>query len=66
MDKKEFLMTLGEQYGLKIDQDRAERMAQTGGPWDIVQIIRSILFRIDVTGYRPEDAPNFGPKEMKQ
>jgi hypothetical protein len=65
MEKKEFLMMLAEQYGIKIDPGRAERMAQAGGPLDLVLYIRSLLFRIDVSGYRPEDTPSFDPKEMR-
>ncbi|MEW6185053.1 MAG: hypothetical protein AB1585_04850 [Thermodesulfobacteriota bacterium] len=65
MEKKEFLLSLGEKNGLKIDPERAEKMAQSGGPLDMVQFIRTLLFRIDVSGYRPEDAPDFGWKEVK-
>ena len=60
MEKKEFLMALGEQYGLNIEPDRCEKMAQDGGPADMVQFIRTLLFGINVDGYRPADEPDFG------
>jgi hypothetical protein len=66
MDKKKFLMTLWEQYGLKIDGEGAERMAQSGGPLDMVNFIRAILLRIDVSGYRPMDESDFGLEEVKK
>ncbi len=64
MEKKEFLIRLGELHGLKIDPNRAERLIEPGGPWDIVQILKTILFRTDVSGYRPLDDLNFDRKEM--
>ncbi|MCJ7832960.1 MAG: hypothetical protein MUQ20_01060 [Deltaproteobacteria bacterium] len=64
MEKKEFLIMLGELHGLKIDQNRAERLIEPGGSWDIVQILRTVLFRTDVTGYRPHDDLKFDMKEM--
>ena len=65
MEKKEYLIMLGDLHGLKIDPDRAERLVKSGGPWDIVQILRTVLFRTDVTGYRPGDDLNFGLQEVK-
>ena len=66
METKEFLMTLGKQYGLKIDEERAESRAQNGGPLNIVQIVRTLLFQVDVLGYRPKDEPDFGLREVRK
>jgi hypothetical protein len=65
MEKKEFLIRLGEMHGLKINPNRAERQAEPGGAWDMVQILRSILFRTEVTGYRPQDDLKFNLKEVE-
>ena len=64
MEKKEFLIRHGELHGLKIGPDRAERQAAPGGAWDLVQILRTVLFRTDVTGYRPQDDLKFDLKEV--
>ena len=64
MDKKEFLMALGEQYGLKLDPARAAGMAQAGGPLDMVGFIRTVLFQIDVNGYSPADEPDLKPEGL--
>lgn len=65
MEKKAYLIMLGNLHGLKIDPDRAERLIKSGGAWDVVQILRSILFGTDVTGYRPGEDLNFDLKEVK-
>jgi hypothetical protein len=65
MDKKEFLIRFGELHGLKIDSGRAEKQVEPGGAWDMVQILRSILFGTDVTGYRPQDDLKFDRKEIE-
>ena len=44
MDNKELFIKLGGFQGLKIDPSRAELMTEPGKGWDIVQLIRSILF----------------------
>jgi hypothetical protein len=64
MGKKEFLLIQAEQYGLKIDPERAEMLTRPGGPWDMIQIIRAILFRVDVAGHCPLDKPDFGLAEV--
>ena len=64
MEKKEYLIMLGDLHGLKIDPDRAERLVKSGGAWDVVQILRTVLFRTDVTGYRPGDDLEFNLKEV--
>jgi hypothetical protein len=64
MDKIEFIATLGDQQGLKIPKERAEKMAEKGGVLDMVQLIRTILFQLDVTGFRPHDDLRFDLKEV--
>jgi hypothetical protein len=64
MDKIEFITTLGEQQGLKIPKERSEKMAEKGGVLDLVLVIRTILFRLDVTGSRPQDDLFFGLEEV--
>lgn len=64
MDNKELFIKLGELQGLKIDPDRAGLMTSTNGSWDMVQLIRSILFEVDVTGARPRDDLRFDIKEV--
>ena len=65
MEKKEYLIMLADLHGLKIDPDRAEGLTKPGGAWDIVQILRSVLFRTEVTGYRPGDDLKFDLPEVK-
>jgi hypothetical protein len=62
MDKKEFFTMLGEWQGITLDQARAERMARPGGVYEMLSGIRTVLFRMDVSEYRPLDAPVFGPE----
>jgi hypothetical protein len=64
MDNKELFIKLGELQGLKIDQDRAELMTNPNGSWDMIQLIRSILFKVDVIGARPQDDLRFDIKEV--
>jgi hypothetical protein len=64
MEKKDFLIMLDEQAGLKIDPERAEMLTRPGGPLDMIRIIRSILFRVDVAGHCPLDKPDFGLAEV--
>ena len=64
MDKTEFLITLGEQQGLKIPKERADKMVEKGGALDIVQLIRTILFQMEVTGFRPQDDLQFNLEEV--
>ena len=64
MDNKELLIKLGEIQGLKIDPDRAELMTNPNGSWDMIQLIRSILFKADVIGARPQDDLRFDNKEV--
>ncbi|MBW2621818.1 MAG: hypothetical protein JRD68_02835 [Deltaproteobacteria bacterium] len=61
MDKSEFLTMLGEWQGITLDQARAERMARSGGVYEMLSGMRTILFRMDVSEYLPLDAPVFGP-----
>jgi hypothetical protein len=63
MDKKEFIITLGDQQGLRFSQERAEKMIEKGGVLDMVQLIRTIIFQSDVTGCRPHDDLQFDPEE---
>jgi hypothetical protein len=65
MEKKEFLIRLGKLHGLKIDPGRAEKQVEPGGSWDMLQILRTILFRTEVTGYRPQDDLKFDLKEIE-
>ena len=46
MDKKEFIITLGDQQGLRFSTERAEKMIEKGGVLDMVQLIRTIIFQI--------------------
>lgn len=62
MDKKEFLIMLGEWQGIPLKQARAEHMARSGGVYEILSGLRAVLFRMDVSEYRPLDAPLFGPE----
>ena len=64
MDKTEFIVTLGDQQGLKIPKERSEKMVEKGGVLDMVQVIRKILFQLDVTGYRPNDDLQFDLEEV--
>lgn len=65
MDNKGLLIKLGELQGLKLDPARAEIMTEPGGVWDMVQLIRSILFQADVDGFRPQDDLRFDIEEIK-
>jgi hypothetical protein len=65
MDKKELIAVLGELQGIKIDQDRTELLTEPSGVWDMVQLIRSILFQTDVTGARPQDDLHFDIEEAR-
>ena len=64
MDNKDLFIKLGELQGLKIDPDRAEFMTKPNGSWDMIQLIRSILFEVDVIGARPQDDLCFDIKEV--
>lgn len=64
MDKAEFVVTLGDLQGLKIPKERSEKMAEKGGVLDLVLVIRTILFQLDVTGYRPHDDLQFDLEEV--
>jgi hypothetical protein len=64
MDKKEFIITLGDQQGLKFSRERAERMTEKGGVLDMILLIRAILFQSDVTGFRPQDDLQFDLEEV--
>ena len=64
MDKKEFIITLGDQQGLRFSRERAEKMTEKGGVLDMVQLIRTILFQLDVTGFRPHDDLQFDLEEV--
>jgi hypothetical protein len=64
MDKKEFIIALEDQQGLKFSLERAERMAEKGGVLDMILLIRSILFQLDVTGFRPQDDLRFDFEEV--
>ena len=66
MDKKEFVITLGDQQGLRFSRERAEKMIEKGGVLDMVQLIRTIIFRSDVTGCRPHDDLRFDLAEAAQ
>lgn len=65
MDNNKLLIKLGELQGLNIDPARAELMTEPGGVWDMVQLIRSLLFQVDVTGARPQDDLRFEIEEVK-
>ena len=64
MDKKEFIITLGDQQGLRFSRERAEKMIEKGGVLDMVQLIRTIIFQSDVTGFRPHDDLQFDLEEV--
>ncbi len=64
MDRKEFIITLGEQQGLRFSRERAERITEKGGVFDMVQLIRAILFQLNVTGFRPHDDLQFDLDEV--
>jgi hypothetical protein len=64
MDKTEFVVALGDQQGLKIPLERADKMVEKGGVLDLVLILRKILFQLDVTGYRPHDDLQFDFEEV--
>jgi hypothetical protein len=64
MDKTEFIVTLGDQQGLKIPKERVDKLVAKGGVLDMVQVIRMILFQLDVTGYRPHDDLQFVLEEV--
>ena len=64
MDKKDFVLTLGEQQGLNFSGERAELMAEKGGVLDMILLVRSILFQLDVKGFRPQDDLRFGLEEV--
>jgi hypothetical protein len=64
MDKTEFIITLGDQQGLNIPRERSEKIVEKGGALDMVQLIRRILFQLDVTGYRPHDDLQFVLEEV--
>jgi len=65
MDKKELIISLGKLQGIEIDPSRASNMADPGGVWDLVQLIRSLLFQAEVNGARPQDDLRFDIKEVK-
>ncbi len=64
MDKIEFIITLGDQQGVRFSRERAERMSEKGGLLDMVQLIRTILFQLNVTGFRPHDDLPFDLEEV--
>ena len=65
MDKKELIISIGALQGLKIDPSRASNMSEPGGVWDMIQLIRSILFQVDVVGARPQDDLRFDVEEVE-
>jgi hypothetical protein len=64
MNKKEFVITLGDQQGLRLSPERAEKMAEKGGVLDMILLLRTILFQSEVTGFRPQDDLRFDLEEV--
>jgi len=60
MNKAEFFTMFGKWQGITLDQARADRMARSGGIFETLYGIRTVLFQLDVSAYRPLDTPVSG------
>ena len=62
MEKSEFFTMLGERQGITLDQASSEWMVRSGGVYEMLSGMKTILFGMDVSAYRPLDAPVFDPE----
>ena len=59
MKKNDFVRMLGEFQNIKLDKDRVDQMTRPGELFEQLQLIKSALFQIDVTGTRPLEEIRF-------
>ena len=59
MDKKAFLEMLGEFQNIRLDAQRIKQFLEPGQMFDQLQLIKSVVFQLDVTGFRPMEDLDF-------
>jgi hypothetical protein len=65
MDRKAFLMMLGEFQNIRLDMDKVGRIVEPGQMFDQLQFIKSVLFDLDVSGFKPKDDLDFFQGDKK-
>ena len=63
MEKRDYLIMLMESQGLTLAPEKADEMATDSGLFDTAQLIRSLLYQLDVEDARPIDDLKFDMQE---
>ena len=59
MEKTDFIRMMGAFQNIHLSEDQAAHMVEPGGMFDMLQMIKTGLFQVDVSGFKPLDELNF-------
>ena len=59
MEKTDFIRMMGTFQNIHFGKDQAARMAEPGGMFDLLQMIKIGLFQVDVSEFKPLEELNF-------